>query len=154
VPVFSATASSAEAPLIDPGLCDATFVGVSVKRIEGGNFGDGDRFVWAFQLLDDDGEVIYEEREDHDRYGDPVIIDGLTSLSTNTKSKTQPRAVRYLKALMTDAEFAAFVDGADVEAETLIDRKVQVDIGIRDNGWPTVANVLPARKARTSKARA
>jgi hypothetical protein len=104
--------------------------------------------------LDDDGEVIYEEREDHDRYGDPVIIDGLTSLSTNTKSKTQPRAVRYLKALMTDAEFAAFVDGADVEAETLIDRKVQVDIGIRDNGWPTVANVLPARKARTSKARA
>jgi hypothetical protein len=55
---------------------------------------------------------------------------------------------------MTDAEFAAFVDGADVEAETLIDRKVQVDIGIRDNGWPTVANVLPARKARTSKARA
>ena len=146
--VFTATSKAADAPDVEPGLYDARFDGVSVKYVEGGQYGDGDRFEWAFTLLDDEGAVLYDD-------GDPITVTGLTSLSTNTKSKTQPKAVRYLKALMTPDEFAAFEAGKGVAADAIIDRNVQVEVTIRDSGWPTIANVLPPRKkrvARTSEA--
>jgi hypothetical protein len=145
---FTATSKAADAPDVEPGLYDARFDGVSVKFVEGGQFGDGDRFEWAFTLLDDEGAVLYDD-------GDPITVTGLTSLSTNTKSKTQPKAVRYLKALMTAAEFSDFEQGKGVAADAIIDRTVQVEVTIRDSGWPTIANVLPPRKkrvARTSEA--
>lgn len=120
---------------------------MSTKFITGGNYGDGDRFEWAFTLLDDDGAVIYDE-------GEPVELTGLTSTSTNVASKTTPRAVRYLKALMTASEFAVFEAGEGVEAEELLGRIVQVEVAIKESGWPTIANVLPPRKSRKSKASA
>lgn len=138
---FTATSKSADAPNVEPGICDARFDGVAVKFITGGMYGDGDRFEWAFTLLDDDGEILYDG-------GDPVELTGLTSTSTNVASKTQPRAVRYLKALMTPAEFASFEAGEGIDEKSLLGRTVQVEVAIKDNGWPTIANVLPARKAR------
>jgi hypothetical protein len=141
--VFNATSKSADAPQIDAGLYDATFDGVTVKFIEGGQFGDGDRFEWSFTLLDDEGDVLYDR-------GEPVTVTGLTSLSTNTQSKTQPKAVRYLKALMTEDEYAKFLAGEGIDAAALTGRKVQVDVYVKDSGWPGVSNVLAARKARRS----
>lgn len=139
---FEATSKAADAPDIESGIYDATFDGVSKKFVEGGLYGDGDRLVWAFTLLDDDGEVLYDREE-------PIVVDGLTSLSMNTASKTTPKGVRYLKAIMTPSEFSLFESGdAKVNAEDLEGRKVQVEVAIRDSGWPTVVNVLPARKAR------
>lgn len=141
---FVASSKAADAPDIEAGFYDAKFDGVSTKFVEGGAYGDGDRFVWAFTLLDDDGEVMYEE-------GEPIEVDGLTSKSTNVLSKTEPRAVRYLKALLTTEEFNAFKDGKGFDSEALVGRVVQVDIAIRDSGWPTVANVLPQRKKRAGR---
>lgn len=143
---FTATSKSADAPNVDPGICDARFDGVQKKFIEGGQFGDGDRLEWQFTLLDDDGAVLYDD-------GDPIEVQGLTSLSTNVLSKTTPKAVRYLKALMTPEEFAAFSEGKGVNASALIGRVVQVEVAIRDSGWPTIANVLPPRQKRVSRAR-
>lgn len=143
---FTATSKSADAPDIEAGMYDATFDGVSVKFIEGGQYGDGDRFEWAFTLLDDDGAVLYDE-------GDPVEVTALTSMSTNVASKTQPKAVRFLKALMEPKEFAAFEAGDGIEEKALLGRKVQVEIAINDNGWPKVVNVLPARQSRRSRGR-
>lgn len=145
-----ASAKSADAPDLEGGLYDAKFLGLSEKFIEGGQYGDGTRYVWNFNLLDDDGNVISEEREDNPNFGDPLEVDALTSMSLNTQSKTTPKAVRFLKALCTDDEFAAFEDGKGVDTDALEDRKVQVEVTIRDSGWPTIVNVLPARKARRS----
>jgi len=139
--VFKATAKAADAPDVEVGLYDATFDGVTQKFIEGGAFGDGDRFEWSFTLLDDDGATLYDE-------GDPISVQGLTSMSLNTASKTVPKAVRYLKALCTAAEFAAFEDEDGIDIDSLKGRKCQVDVGVRDSGWPTISNVLPPRKAR------
>lgn len=152
--VFTASTKSADAPELEAQIYDGLFVGVSKKTITGGQFGDGERFEWAFKLLDDDGEIMYEDREENPNFGDPIVVTGLTSLSTNILSKTTPRAVRYLKALMTPGEYAAFEAEEGVDADALIDRKVQVEVAIKDNGWPQVANVLPARKARRSRAAA
>lgn len=146
-PVFTASSKAADAPDIEAGLYDARFDGVTTKYVEGGQFGDGERFVWAFTLLDDDGAVIYDD-------GEPVEVDGLTSMSTNILSKTTPKAVRYLKALMTAEEFSDFTEGKGISAESLIGRTAQVDVAIRDNGWPSIATVLPARKKRNARARA
>lgn len=140
---FIATSKSADAPDIEGGLYDARFDGVSTKFIEGGAYGDGDRYVWAFTLLDDDGNTLYDK-------GEPVEVDGLSSLSMNPNSKTQPKALRYFKAIATTAEYDALINGRAVTAESLIGRKVQVDIAIRDNGWPSVVNVLPPRQRRAS----
>jgi hypothetical protein len=150
--VFTASSKSADAPDVEAGMYDALFTGVAKKFVQGGQYGDGDRFEWAFHLLDDDGDVLYEEREDNPNVGDPIEVTGLTSMSTNTLSKTQPRAVRYLKALLTPGEFASFEAGEPTpEASTLFGRKCQVEVAIRDSGWPTIANVLPARKARKAR---
>lgn len=143
---FKATSKAADAPDIEAGVYDARFDGVSVKFITGGQYGDGDRFEWAFTLIDDDGDVMYDE-------GDAVVATGLTSMSTNITSKTQPRAVRYLKGLMTPVEFASFEAGEGVDENALVGRVVQVEINITDKGWPRVANVLAARVARKNKAK-
>lgn len=143
---FAATSKSADAPNVDAGIYDARFDGVEKKFVEGGQFGDGDRLAWAFTLLDDEGAVLYDD-------GEPLEIDGLTSMSTNVHSKTTPKAVRYLKALMTPEEFAGFSEGKGVPSGALIGRVVQVEVAIRDSGWPTIANVLPPRQKRVSRPR-
>lgn len=148
--LFEATTASADAPEVAPGLCDATFLGITKRRVEGGLYGDGDRLSWEFGLLADDGTPLYEERPDHPKFGESIVIDGLTSLSLNLKSKTTPKGVRYLKALMSPQEFAAFEANGTVSASALVGRKVQVEIAIRDSGWPTIVNVLPARVARVA----
>lgn len=139
--VFAGTSKAADAPDVESGIYDGRFDGVSTKMITGGQYGDGEKFVWAFTLLDDEGATLYDE-------GEPVEVDGLTSLSMNTVSKTQPKAVRYLKALMTPQEFAAFEAGDGTPATDLVGRIVQVDVAIRDSGWPTIVNVLPPRRRR------
>lgn len=150
-----ASAKSADAPDIgEPGLFDAKFLGLSEKFIEGGQYGDGTRYVWLFNLLDDDGKVLYEERAENPNHGDAIEVDALTSMSLNTQSKTTPKAVRFLKALCTPEEFAAFEDGKGVDTDALIGRKAQVEVTIRDSGWPTIVNVLAARKARRSSSSA
>lgn len=141
---FKATTKSADAPNVEADIYDAQFNGVSTKFVEGGQYGDGERFVWAFTLLDEDGDVLYDE-------GEPIEVDGLTSMSTNTTSKTQPKAVRYLKALLTKDEFAQFESGEGFAADDLVGRVVQVEVAIRDSGWPTIVNVLPPRKRRASR---
>lgn len=152
--IFKATAKSADAPNIEAGLYDGKFHGVEVKFIEGGSYGDGDRFVWPFTLLDDDGAVLrFEEGE---KEGEPIVADGLTSMSLNTKSKTQPKAVRFFKALATEDEFAEFEDedgpGVDMSADgPLAGRIAQVEVTIRDNGWPQIVNVLPKRVRRSAR---
>jgi hypothetical protein len=141
---FTATSKAADAPDVEGGIYDGRFDGVSTKHIEGGMYGGGDRFEWSFTLLDDSGAVLYDA-------GDPVVVTGLSSTSTNVASKTTPRAVRYLKALCTPAEFAAFEAGEGLDEKNLVGRVVQVEVAIKENGWPTIANVLPARKQRSSK---
>ena len=143
--VFTATSKSADAPDIEAGIYDARCDGVAVKFITGGQFGDGDRFEWSFTLLDDEGETLYDD-------GEPVEVTGLTSTSLNTMSKTTPRAVRYLKALLTPAEFAAFEAGDGVDEKAILGKTVQVEVSIKDNGWPAIANVLPPRVKRAAKA--
>ena len=140
---FTATSKAADAPNIEAGMYDGRFDGVEVKFIKGGMYGDGDRFEWAFTLVDDEGAVLYDE-------GEPVEVTGLTSQSTNTASKTVPRAVRYLKALMTPAEYAKFEAGEGVDEDALLGRIAQVEVAINDNGWPTVANVIAARVKRAA----
>lgn len=143
--LFQATSKAADAPEVEPGLYDAIFNGVEKKYIEGGQFGDGDRYEWNFTLLDDDGAELYDG-------GEPLEVQGLTSLSMNPKSKTKPKGLRYLQALMTEDEFASFIEGnVTVSAADLVGRKCQVDVFIRDSGWPSISNVLPVRKRRSAR---
>lgn len=147
---FTATSKAADAPDIEGGIYDARFDGIDTKLIKGGQYQkdpNGDpKFEWSFTLMED-GKVLYEE-------GEPVELSGLTGISTNIASKTTPAAVRYLKALMTAVEFSAFEAGEGVDAEALLGRIVQVEIVIKDNGWPTITNVLAAPRKRGKAAKA
>lgn len=154
MPRLSATTKSAAAPDIEggltPGLYDIRFTGLETKFIEGGQYGDGDRYVWSGVLLDDDGKELLNSNDESEDFMKPVYVDGLTSMSLNTQSKTTPKAVRFIKALATAEEFEDFVDGEGIDTDAFVGRKVQADIIIRDNGWPSIVNILPARKARRS----
>jgi diphthamide synthase subunit DPH2 len=84
---------------------------------------------------------------------DPLHVDGLTSKSLNVLSETQPRAVRYLKALLTEGEFDSFKEGNGFDAAGLNERKAQVEVAINAKGWPQIVNVLPARRRRSATRR-
>jgi hypothetical protein len=137
---FAGSTSSANAPQIEADIYDARFDGVKTKVLEQSQY-DPNVFEWGFTLLDRKGAVLYDD-------GEPITVSGLTSQSVNVKSKTTPRAVTWLKALMTAQEFALFVVGENVAASALEGRKVQLVIEIADSGWPKVKDVLPARKKK------
>jgi len=145
--VLTAITKSADAPDVEAGFYDARFEGVSKKFIEGGIYGDGDRYIWLFTLLDDDGEVLYDEKT-----RDPIQVDHMTSLSLNKNSKTKPKALRVMNALMGDAAYTEWVDGESaLDTDALIGRIVQVELYLRENGWPSIASILPKRARRASR---
>ena len=132
---FAASSKSANAPDIEPGIYPARFDKVEPKVVEQSQFSP-DCFEWTFTLYEGD-EPIYDE-------GDPLEVTGLTSQSTNVKSKTTPRAVRYLQAIMTPEEFASFAAGGGIDADALLGRMVQVQVIVKDSGWPAIENVIAA----------
>lgn len=143
---FQATATSANAPSVEPGEYDARFEGVEAKTLEKAQF-DPDVFIWRFTLLDDDGKALYEE-------GEPIEVEKVTSQNTNVKSKTTPGAVKVLKALLTADEFETFEEGELVlKDDELVGRKVVLDVFTKESGWPGVEEIRrkatrPARKAK------
>ena len=138
----------AGAPSIEDGIADFRFDGVSARTIEKfirddngwGNPDDGRLFEWTFTLLDDQGNVAYDEN------ADPITIDKLTSTSTNTKSKTIPTAVKILRALMTPGEYAAFDEGATPDSDQLVGRTLQGLVSHNDKGWPQIDEFMPTRR--------
>jgi hypothetical protein len=144
------SSKSGNPPDIDKGMYDARFDGVRAETLEASQFGNNDVYIWAFTLFED-GKPIREDREDHEKFGEPVEVEGITSRSTNVKSKTTPRAVSYLEAIMTEEEFEAFKAEKPIDTDALIGRMVQVQVVIKDSGWPKVDDVLPAKKARSRR---
>jgi hypothetical protein len=149
MPIFQATSAAAEAPEIEAGIYDALFLGTEAKRIKGGQYTkdleNGDlKLEWKFRLLDDEGEPLYDD-------GEPIDLTKLTGTGFNIASKTTPAEVKVLKALLTPGEFAAFEAGQGTDEEALLNRKVQVEVFVKENGWPGIGNVIAARKARSSK---
>jgi hypothetical protein len=173
---YQASQKAASAPDIEPAMYDALFKGSTPRLVLGGQYGpgtvlnvkdgsaykgaiekakDGEQFnklEWAFQLLDSDGDVLEAE------FGDdgikPVQVEKLTGHGFNTASKTVPGEIKVLKALLTPAEYAAFEEGEAVDEDALIDRKVQVEVFIKEGGWPGVGNIVPGRKATKSATKA
>lgn len=156
---FQASTKAGDAPDIEAGMYDALFDRAESKRIKGGQYtrdtekGDP-KLEWFFKLLGDDGNVLRNDDEDSEHFGEVIEVSKLTGVNFNIASKTVPAEVRILKAMLTAAEFAAFENGegtpvAEADApEGLKGRKVQLEVFINDKGWPGVGNVIPARKAR------
>ncbi len=150
---FNAATTSAGAPDIEAGIYDAKFVGVVAKAVDSqfsttvkdANGKDvPNSYEWAFALLDDTGAELYDD-------GDPVEVTRLTSMNMNIVSKTVPGAVKVLKAILTAGEYAAFESGVAPDSDAMIGRLCQVEVVIKDSGWPGVAQVLPARKVRAGR---
>lgn len=153
---FVASSKSADAPDIEPGMYDLIFVGVESKTVKGGKFqknAEGDpKLEWNFQVLDSDGdELTYETSDGAEK---PLIVSKLTGVGFNIAASTVPQELRVLKALSTPAEYAAFEAGEGMDEEALKGRKVQGEVIVKENGWPGLANVLPAKKAIKAKAKA
>lgn len=155
---FQATTKAAEAPELEAGMADLKFTGTSTKLVTGGQFQKNEKgdlkLVWAFTVLDDAGNVLREDREDSENFGKPIVLEKLTGTGFNIASKTVPAEVKVLKALMSPAEFADFENGAKVVEKDLLDRVVQGEIFIKDNGWPGIGNVVGPRKKRSTRAAA
>lgn len=146
---FNATSKSADAPDIEPGMYDAIFVGTAAKTVKGGKFQknpEGDpKIEWNFHLIDEDGNPLtYETDDGEDK---DLIVSKLTGVGFNIAATTVPQELRVLKALLTPAEYASFEAGEGTDEKVLLNRKVQVEVIVKENGWPGVGNVLPAKRA-------
>lgn len=147
--------STPHIPDIELGFNDAKLTGVTPTYIPGGLYGEGfttkdalgndvNRFRWVFTLVDADGATLYDE-------GDPITVDCITGLQFFAKAKNLSKQVRIMKALLTPEEFAGWQDGRGVPGlADLVGRPVQVEVGMNDRGYPTVASVIAPRKRRAS----
>lgn len=146
---YTATSKAAEAPDIEEAMYDGILIGVTSKRVKGGLYTrdteNGDpKLEWEFHPLDETGEVMYDK-------GEPIVVSKLTGTGFNIASKTVPQEVRMLKALLTKAEYAAFEAGEgtpDDEAEApegMLGRKAQLEVFVKENGWPGIGNVVAPR---------
>lgn len=153
---FQATSKAAEAPDIEEAMYDGALIAVNSKLVKGGQYTrdtvNGDpKLEWVFNLLDEEGKVIYDK-------GEPVEVSKLTGTGFNIASKTVPQEVRVLKAMLTKAEYAAFENGegtpdsdADVADGGLLGRKAQLEVFIKENGWPGVGNIVAPRGGQKGK---
>lgn len=143
---YTATSKAAEAPDIEEAMYDGILIRVEAKKVKGGQYTkdqvNGDpKLEWVFNPLDDEGNIIYDK-------GEPIEVSKLTGVGFNTKSKTVPQEVRVLKALLTKAEFAAFEEGEGTPDDAvdapagLLGRKGQLEVFVKENGWPGVGNVV------------
>ena len=149
---FQATSKAADAPDLEAmgliGMQDLRFTGTTPKIMKGGRFQkneEGDpKLEWGFEVLDEDGEVIYDA-------GDPIEVQVLTGVGFNIASKTVPGEVKLLKALCTKAEFENFLAGNGVKEENLKGRTVQGELFVKENGWPGVTSIVAARSRRARR---
>lgn len=143
---YTATSKAAEAPEVEDAMYDGILIRVESKTLKAGQYlkdaVNGDpKLEWYFNLLDDEGSIIYDK-------GEPVEVNKLTGVGFNIKSKTVPQEVRMLKALLTKAEFTAFEagegtpDDAEEAPAGLLGRKAQLEVFTKDSGWPAVGNVV------------
>lgn len=145
-----ASSKAAEAPNIEEAMYDGILVLVEEKLVKGGQYTkdpvNGDpKLEWTFQLLDENGDPVVD--------GDkPVEVSKLTGVGFNIASKTVPQEVRVLKALLTKAEYTAFEDGEGTPDDAvraneggLLGRKAQLEVFVKENGWPGVGNIVAPR---------
>lgn len=128
----------AGAPDVADGLQKGVFVGISEESHPDwagtdkfGKEDTGDRWRFAFNLVDEDGDILYEE-------GDPIEVDALTRTTVGKKSA----AYAILKGIMTAAELAIVDAQEPFDGTTLEGRKVMVVIEHNDKGWPKVVQVV------------
>lgn len=152
--VIQAGTSSTEAPdLGEGGLMAGTFVGLKATVAKGGKYQknpEGDpKLLWLFTIDGEDGEPLREDRDEHPNFNQPIILEKMTGTGFNINATTVPAEIKVLKALATPAEFAAFEAGEGVDEEALKGRKAMLEVIVKDNGWPTVGNVIKkgAKKA-------
>ena len=143
---YQAQSKAAEAPEIDEAMYDGILVRVEAKKVKGGQYTkntvNGDpKLEWVFNPLDENGAVMYDG-------GDPIEVSKLTGVGFNIAAKTVPQEIRMLKALLTKAEFAEFEagngtpDDAEDAPEGLLGRKAQIEVFVKENGWPGIGNVV------------
>ena len=158
-----ASTSAAEAPVVEEAMYDGILIAVEEKRVNGGmytkNKVDGDpKLEWSFIALDEEGERIPAIDKDGNPLttedGEPkdVIVSKLTGVGFNIASKTVPQEIRMLKALLTKDEFTAFENGEGTPDDAvrakdggLLGRKGQLEVFVKENGWPGVGNVVAPR---------
>lgn len=155
---YQATSRAASAPDIEPAGYDLVFVRSESKRIKGGMYTkdtvNGDpKLELFFNVVSNDDEkpgLIYED-------GDAIEVSKLVGVGFNTTSKTVPGEVLFLKAILTAAEFAAFLEGAgtpddEVKApEGLVGRVVQGEVYINGEGWPGVGAIFAPKGGQKGK---
>jgi hypothetical protein len=144
---FQAGASQApDTDLVD-GLYPAKFAGVAVKLAVTSKFGTSDKYIWAFDLYEDNTF----ETPIYDPKGEEVTIDIMTSQSLNVESETVPAGVKILKALLTPLEFEAFKNGEAPNSDDLIGRPGQLQLEINAEGWPRGKAFIPLAVSRARK---
>lgn len=157
-----ATESASEAPLVDEGMFDGILARVEDKRVKGGQYTkdpvNGDpKLEWTFNPLDDDGAYMPYETKDGVVADKDLEVSKLTGVGFNIKAKTVPQEIRVLKAILTKEEFAAFEagqgtpDDAVAAPEGLLGRKVQLEVFVKENGWPGIGNIVAPRGGQKGK---
>lgn len=81
-----------------------------------------------------------------------MVVTKLTGIGFNMKSQTTPGEIKVLKALMTTTEFAQYTVDQKADEEQFIGRIVQVEVFIKDSGWPGVGSIIAPRKRRAQSA--
>jgi hypothetical protein len=156
---YQATSKAADAPNIEPAGYDLVFVRSEAKRVKGGQYTkdavNGDpKLELTFNVVSNDDEdpgLIFDEG------GDAIEVSKLVGTGFNVTSKTTPSEVLFLKAILTASEFTAFTEGKgtpddEVAAPAgLVNRVVQGEVFVKENGWPGVGSLFAPKGGQKGK---
>lgn len=134
------------APEVDEGLTLLRFDDLVLKEhpdwaTESDKFGksdDGQRYHFVFTVLDESRQVVYGDD------GDEINVEAVTRTATGAKSNF----AAHMKGLLTPSEFALWSANQPFDGSVLPGRVVMGNIENNKSGWPQVAAVLPAPKAK------
>lgn len=150
-----APVASGSAPEIEDGLYVAQFVDITYRvvdqfKTDRDKFGkpdDGGRYDFIATILDSDGNPVLMDEEDP-----TVTLDLRQAKSVKLfSSDERSNSYAYLKGILTPAEFQSWlVSTADdpVDLSKVAGRKVNVQVGHNEKGWPQIEAFLGPVKGK------
>lgn len=135
-------------PTVDDGKYVARFDGMRIvehpkfvkEQDKFGHPDDGRRVHFAFTLLDEDGDEVYDD-------GDPVEVEAMTRVAFGERSN----AYAIFKPLLTEAELAQFDAGEDIDGEAIEGRTIGIEVKNNEKGFSNVVATFPLLKANPKK---
>lgn len=145
--------SSATAPEFEDGVVDARIDSIETEAhpewaTENGKYGkdDGNRIAFNFTVMDGNDPKTAQPIGIEGKDGD--IVDFHVNSLTSTAMGKNSRFTANMAGILTTTEKALIDAGETIDSDAINGRFVQLVLSHKENGWPAIDAIIPAKKVK------